>query len=177
MNQRWISTMLSVLVLALACASNSRAAVDEDDDAPAVEGTPTLNREQREAVGIVVARAVKAEPAERIAAFGQVLDPTALIADLGDAEAHRATERAASAEVARLQGLYKAGASASLKDLQTAQADQARAAAESRAASSRFDLRWSAIASRPAAERQKIIDAVTTGKSLLVRVDLLGQHS
>jgi hypothetical protein len=97
-------------------------AQDDDDDAAknATGTTPTLNKEQRDAVGIVVAKAVAAKPAERVAAFGQVLDPAALIAELGEVDANRAAERAASAEVARLQGLYKAGASASLRNLEAA---------------------------------------------------------
>jgi len=152
---------------------------DDDDDAQKdTQGTiPTLNKEQREAVGIAVARAIKAKPAERVAAFGQVLDPSALIGDLGELDANRAAERAASAEVARLQGLYKAGASASLKNLEAAQAEQARAHAQAEAASSRFALRWAPVASLQGARRQKLIDNVGAGKSALVRVDLPGQQS
>ncbi|HEX5123541.1 MAG TPA: hypothetical protein VFV97_09860 [Rhodanobacteraceae bacterium] len=155
------------------------AAADDDDDAQKnAQGTiPTLNKEQRNAVGIAVARAVKAKPAERVAAFGQVLDPSALIGDLGELDANRAAERAASAEVARLQGLYKAGASASLKNLETAQADQAHAHAQAEAASSRFALRWAPVAALPAARRQKLIENVGAGRSALVRVDLPGQQS
>ena len=152
---------------------------DDDDDAQKnAQGTiPTLNKEQREAVGIAVARAIKAKPAERVAAFGQVLDPSALIGDLGELDANRAAERAASAEVARLQGLYKAGASASLKNLEAAQAEQAHAHAQSEASSSRFALRWAPVASLQGARRQKLIENVGAGKSALVRVDLPGQQS
>jgi hypothetical protein len=152
---------------------------DDDDDSPkSAEGTiPSLNREQRDAVGIVVAHAIKARPAERVAAFGQVLDPSELIGDVGALDANRAAERAASAEVARLQGLYKAGASASLKNLEAAQAEQAHAHAEAEAALSRFSLRWAPIASMPSARRQKLIENVGAGKSALVRVDLPGQQS
>ncbi len=153
------------------------AGADDDDDAQKNATTPTLNKEQRDAVGIAVARAVKAKPAERVAAFGQVLDPSALIGDLGELDANRAAERAASAEVARLQGLYKAGASASLRNLETAQADQARAHAQAEAGSSRFALRWAPIAALPAARRQKLVENVGAGRSALVRVDLPGQQS
>lgn len=152
---------------------------DDDDEAQkTADGKiPTLNREQREAVGIAVARAIKAKPAERVAAFGQVLDPSALIGDVGEVDANRAAERAASAEVARLQGLYKAGASASLKNLEAAQAEQAHAHAQAEVASSRFALRWAPVASLPAPRRQKLIENVGAGKSALVRVDLPGQQS
>jgi hypothetical protein len=169
------ASLAAMLMLTLAYAAGD----DDDDDAKknATGTTPTLNREQREAVGIVVAHAVKAKPAERIAAFGQVLDPSAMITELGEVDASRAAERAASAEVTRLQGLYKAGAGASLKNLEAAQADQARARAQAGAAATRFALRWAPIASGANGRRQKIIDAVTAGKSALARVDLPGQHS
>jgi hypothetical protein len=161
-----------------ASPAKSAAADDDDDAQKSAQGTiPTLNREQRDAVGIAVARAVKAKPAERVAAFGQVQDPSALIGDLGELDANRAAERAASAEVARLQGLYKAGASASLKNLEAAQADQAHAHAQAEAASSRFALRWAPVAKLQAAQRQKLIESVGAGKSALVRVDLPGQQS
>ena len=174
----------ALLAFAVMLAATPLLAQDDDDDASknATGTTPTLNQEQREAVGIVVAHAVKAKPAEQIAAFGQVLDPSTLITELGELDANRATERAASAEVARLQGLYKAGAGASLKNLEAAQAEQARAHAQAEAASTRFALRWAplasgASASGTSARRQKIIDAVVAGKSALVRVDLPGRHS
>jgi hypothetical protein len=73
--------------------------------------------------------------------------------------------------------LYKAGASASLKNLEAAQAEQAHSRAQAEAASSRFALRWAPIASMPVARRQKLIDNVSAGKSVLVRVDLPGQQS
>ena len=169
----------AALLASMLAASLAHATDPDDDDAAKNAGatTPTLNREQREAVGVIVARAVKANPPERIAAFGQVLDPSTLITELGEVDANRAAERAASAEVARLQGLYNAGAGASLKNLEAAQADQARARAQADAAATRFSLRWAPIASGANGRRQKIIDAVAAGKSALVRVDLLGQHS
>jgi hypothetical protein len=170
---------LGIALASMLAASFALAVGDDDDDVPAnaTAATPTLNREQREAVGIAVARAVKANPAEHIAAFGLVLDPSTLISDIGDAESTRAAERSASAEVARLQGLYKAGAGASLKNLEAAQAEQARARAQAQLASSRLALRWAPIVSRSNAERQKLIDAVTDAKVVLVRVDLPGRHS
>ena len=159
--------------------ASSAAPADDDDDAQKnAQGTlPTLNKEQRDAVGVAVARAIREKPAERVPAFGQVLDPSALIGDLGELDASRAAERAASAEVARLQGLYKAGASASLKNLEAAQAEQAHAHAQAQTAASRFALRWAPVASMPAPRRQKLMDNIGAGRSALVRVDLPGRHS
>ncbi len=165
------------VLLVLATFAHAQDADDDDDAAKNATGqTPTLNKEQRDAVGIVVAKVVAAKPAERAAAFGQVLDPAALITELGEIDANRAAERAANAEVARLQGLYKAGASASLRSLEAAQAEQAKAHAQAEAASTRFSLRWSPLAAANA-KRQKLIDALASGKGALVRVDLPGQQS
>jgi hypothetical protein len=151
---------------------------DDDDVQKGAQGTiPTLNKEQREAVGIAVARAIREKPAERVPAFGQVIDPSALVGDLGELDANRAAERAASAEVARLQGLYKAGASASLKNLEAAQAELAHAHAQAEASSSRFGLRWAPVATMQAPRRQRLIENVGAGRSALVRVDLPGRQS
>ena len=164
-------------LLGLATCAHAQDADDDDDAAKNATGaTPTLNKEQRDAVGIVVAKVAAAKPAERAAAFGQVLDPATLITELGEVEANRAAERAANAEVTRLQGLYKAGASASLRNLESAQAEQAKAHAEAEASSTRFALRWAPIAAANA-KRQKLIEALASGKSALVRVDLPGQQS
>jgi hypothetical protein len=173
------AAIASIVAAAVSLATMHAHAQDNDDDeAPQNAGstTPTLNKEQRDAVGIVVSHAVAAKPADRVAAFAQVLDSSELIAELGDVEAKRAAERAASAEVARLQGLYKAGAGASLKNLEAAQAEQAHARAEADAATSKFSLRWAPLATA-SPKRQKLIDALATGKSALARVDLPGQHS
>jgi hypothetical protein len=169
--------LATAFVLALAPCVHVIAQDDDDVQQNASGTTPTLNKEQRDAVGIVVARAVKAKPAERIAAFGQVLDPSTLITEQGEVESSRASERAASAEVARLQGLYKAGAGASLKNLEAAQAEQAHARAAADAAATRFALRWAPLASNANGRRQKIVEAVSAGKTALVRVDLPGRHS
>jgi hypothetical protein len=172
---RAMAALACALALAAAATSSVHAQDDDDDVAPAqsASGPLALNPEQRAAVGIVVARAAAAKPGERIAAFGLVLDPSTLAADLGEVEAARATERAASAEVARLQGLYKAGAGASLRNLEAAQAEVAKAHAAADAASAKFAQRWSPLASD--ASRRKIVDAVAAGKIALVRVDVPGR--
>src|SRR5258707_1044648 len=83
-------------------------------------------------------------------ALGLVLDTTALISDLGDTTAADAAERAGSAELARLRALYAGGAGVSLRMLEAAQAEQAKAQAQAQAAASRFGLRWGPLAALPA---------------------------
>jgi multidrug efflux pump subunit AcrA (membrane-fusion protein) len=152
------------------------------DDEPAGDSIqpnaqPTLNAEQQRAVGIMIAHPLAAKAPERIEAMGLVLDATALISDLGEAATAAAAERAASAELKRLHALYEGGAGASLKMLEAAQAEQARAQAQAEIAAARLTLHWGPLTALPAGARQKVIDASTNGHSLLVRADLPGRHT
>jgi hypothetical protein len=157
------------------------AAGDDDDDkvpdsnGPA--GPPSLNGEQQRAVGIAIAHPLATKAPERFEALGQVLDATTLISDIGDTTAAGAAEHSASAEVVRLRGLYEGGAGASLRMLETAQAEQARVQAQAEIASARFALHWGPLAALPAGARQKVIAASASGRSLLLRADLPGRHS
>lgn len=162
--------------LALA-AGSGLAAADDDDAAPAnAAGLPTLTAAQQRAAGIVVAHVVSADVAQRDAALGVVLDGVELIGDAGEADAAAAAARAAVAESERVHGLYGAGASASLKALQSAQAEQAHAKAQADAAAAKFAARWRPVAALAPAARQKLIDDLAAGRALLVRADLPGRH-
>ena len=157
------------------------ASGDEDDDKTAdsngAAGQPTLNGEQQRAVGILIAHPLVAKAPERFEALGLVLDATALISDIGDSTAAAAAEHSASAEVARLRALYQGGAGASLRMLETAQAEQAKAQAQAQIASARFALHWGPLAALPVSARQRVIEASASGRSLLLRADLPGRHS
>jgi hypothetical protein len=143
-----------------------------DDDAQ-----PGLSTEQQRAEGIVVAHPLAAKAPQRIEALGLVLDATALISDMGESTAAAAAEQAASAELVRLRALHAGGAAASLKMIEAAQSEQARARAHARLAATRFALHWAPLTALSPAARQKVIDASTSGRSLLVRADLPGRHS
>jgi len=166
-------------VLCLLASYSLPLAAAADDDARAgkdLSSLPTLSATQQKAAGIVIAHPVKADMAQRDAAIGLVLDPVELIVEAGEAEAGAAAARSAAAEVERVRGLYAAGAGASLKALQAAQADQARTRAQADAAAAKFQSHWTAIAALPAPARQKLIDGISEGKALLVRADLPGRH-
>ena len=136
-----------------------------------------LNVEQQRAVGILVAHPIVTKAPERIEALGLVLDASALVSDMGDSTATAAAEQAASAELERLRALHAGGGAASLKMIESAQSEQARARAQAQLAAARFNLHWGPLASLPPAELRKIVDASTSGRSLLVRADLPGRHS
>ena len=138
---------------------------------------PGLNAEQQRAVGIVVEHPVAAKAPQRIEALGLVLDATGLIADMGESAAAGAAEHSASAELKRLRALYEGGAGASLKMIDAAQSDQAKAQSQAQIAAARFAMHWGPLAALPAAARQKLIDAASSGRSLLLRADLPGRHS
>jgi hypothetical protein len=168
------------MCFALAC-SLSAVAGDEDDDRPTVvaQETPgaTLTIQQQHAVGIVVAHPLEAKIPDSVDSQGVVLDTATLVADFGDMTAAAIVERSTKAEVIRLQGLFAAGAGASLKALEAARAEEARAVAQAQSAVARFIQHWGPLASMPAASRRKFIDAVARGRSLLLRADLPGRHS
>jgi hypothetical protein len=170
-------------LLRVACCAMlalSLSALGDDDDKVAEASRqstqPSLNSEQQLAVGIVVAHPIAATAPERIEALGLVLDATTLVSDMGETTAAAIAEHSASAEVARLQALYAGGAGASLKMLEAAEADQAKARATAEIAAARFALHWSPLAALPAAARQKVIQASISGHSLLLRADLPGRH-
>jgi len=150
-----------------------------DDDAPKpadASDTPTLNAEQQHAVNLEVAHPVAATAPERSSALGVVLDAASLQSDESERAVAQAEEHAASAEASRLRGLYQAGAGTSLKLLETAQAEEAKARAAAELAAVRFAQHWGPLAKEPPALRQEHMDAVTSGRSLLVRADLPGRH-
>ncbi|HXI77107.1 MAG TPA: hypothetical protein VNH21_08215 [Steroidobacteraceae bacterium] len=158
------------------------AAIAGDDDDKAVNANrqaahPGLTGEQQRAVGVIVAHPQPAKAPERIEALGLVLDAAALIADSGESTAAVAAEHSASAELARLRALREGGAGASLKMIDAAQADQARAQAQAQAAEARFASRWGPMATLPASARQKLIEASARGGSVLLRAELPGRHT
>jgi hypothetical protein len=166
------------LYTALAGSSVVRGADDDVAPPPATRPTaPTLNAEQQRAVGLRLAHPVPVKAPERTDALGTVLDGTLLLADEGDAAVASAQERAAASELARLHELYRRGASASLKMLETAEAEEAKDRADSRLATARFAQHWGPLAAEPEGVRRKLLDAVAAGHAALVRADLPGRHS
>ena len=127
----------------------SLAFAGDDDEAPKpgdASQTPSLNAEQQRAVNLQVAHPVAVKVPERTTALGVVLDATSLLSDASERAVAEAQEQAVSAEASRLRGLYKAGAGTSLKMLETAQAEEAKARAEADLAAARFAQHWGPLA-------------------------------
>ena len=160
-------------------AYSMAAAGDDDDDAPKSAGQaamPALDAEQQRAVGLRVARPIAAKGPQSSAALGLVLDETTLLADEGESSVAVAQAQSVSAELARLRELYRGGAGASLKMLETAQSEEAKAQADTHLAAARFAMHWGPLAGEPAAARQKLEESLAAGRSVLVRADLPGRH-
>jgi len=150
---------------------------DDDKPGPAASDTaqPALSRQQQQAVGITVLHPLRASGGEQIEGYGQVLDATTLIADVGHLASTRAAARAAGSEAQRLAGLYANSADASLRAVESAQAAQIDAQTQAQIASSSFALQWGPLARLSDAQRASLIDALTSGRSLLLRADLPGR--
>ena len=176
-----VKRILQVAVCLAVAHSLSAIAADEDDDKPAttpqsVSGA-TLTVRQQHAVGIVVAHPLETKIPDRLDSLGVVLDMTTLVSDVGDMTAAAVAERSTRAEVNRLQGLFAAGAGASLKTLEAARAEEARAAAQSQFTATRFTQHWGPLANMPPANRRKFIEAIARGRILMLRADVPGRHS
>jgi len=168
------------LWLILLAAGASRAE-DADDDArvPAAQansGTFTLTQSQQQAVGIRIDHPMQMASPQQVDAYGLVLDPVALVSDVGHVESTQAAAEAAAADVARLDGLYRNNADASLKALQAARSLATEAAAQAQTAATTFKLQWGPVAALSASSRRELIDQLSAGRHLLVRADVPGHQ-
>jgi len=136
----------------------------------------SLTPSQQQAVGIRVEHPLPVSSAPEVAAYGTVLDPVALVTDLGRIESARAAAAAATAEAARLENLYRNGAQASLKALQAAQALAVESGAQAQAASLNFAQQWGPLASRSPAQRHTLLEALSEGQELLLRAEVPGRR-
>ena len=61
--------------------------------------------------------------------------------------------------------------------LEAAEAEDAKARADSQLAAARFAQHWGPLAGEPPEVRRKLVDAVVTARAVLVRADLPGRHT
>jgi hypothetical protein len=158
----------------LLLAAAVRAAAESPGSEPAAP--LVLSASQREAVGIRIEQPLPLRSAPQIEAFGTVLDPASLVADLGRLDSTRAAAAAAGAEAARLERLYHEQAQASLKAWQGAQAQAVATEAQASAAAVSFRLEWGPLASWSPARRQALLAALDAGSRTLLRADVPGSH-
>jgi hypothetical protein len=169
-----------LLCLMMLVAGASRAD-DADDDAKASmpqgnSGTFALTQSQQQAVGIRIDHPMQMASPAQIEAYGLVLDPLTLVADAGRMDSAQAAADAATADVVRLEGLYRNNADASLKALQASHALAIEAATQAQIATTTFKLQWGPLAALSASSRRELIDALSTGRELLLRADVPGHQ-
>ena len=180
MNSSHAHAALAALVAVLAaCAGVTHAGEDRDGHAPQPgRGPPALalTDAQQRAAGVRVDHPVVMANVPQVEAYGLVLDPAALVTDMGRMESTQAAWHAAQADVVRVAGLYRDNLNASLKSLQLAQAQESETGAQARAAAAAFALQWGPVAALGAQKRHALIDALSANRQLLVRAGLPGQH-
>ena len=135
-----------------------------------------LTDAQQRAAGVRVEHPVAMANVPQVEAYGLVLDPAALVTDMGRMEGTQAAWHAAQANAVRLAGLYRDNLNASLRSLQLAQAQESETGAQARAAAATFALQWGPVAALGAQKRHALIDALSANRQLLVRAGLPGQH-
>ncbi len=162
------------MLFALACRAD-----EADDVKPALQpdhsGTFALTQSQQQAVGLRIDHPMPLASPPQIEAFGLVLDPVALVSDAGHMDSTQAAAEAAAADVARLDSLYRNNADASLKALQASRALAIETAAQAQSAAAAFKLQWGPVAALSGSGRRELIDALSSGRQLLVRADVPGQ--
>jgi hypothetical protein len=175
--------ILGPLLLALLLLPVGASRADDDDDEqpraallPDSSGAFALTRSQQQAVGIRIDHPLPLANPRQIEAYGLVLDPVLLVGDAGRMDSTQAAADAAAADVARLDGLYRSNADASLRALQAARAQAAEAAAQAQTAAATFRLQWGPVAALSAASRRDLIDALSGGRQLLLRADVPGHQ-
>ena len=169
--------LLAALLLVTAAATAADKD-DEDEQAPQQRSGPLqLSASQQQAVGLRVEHPLRLKSAPSIEAYGTVLDPVALVSELGHVASTQAAAAASAADSARLERLYHADTQASLKQLQAAQAQSVETAAQARAAQLAFALQWGPLAGLSGAERDALLAALSKGQTQLLRADVPGRYA
>lgn len=168
-----LAALLTALLAALLLTVASLA--DEPAEGPAARDL-SLTSSQQQAVGIRIERPLRLNGAVPIEAYGTLLDPVALVTDLGRLQSTRAAATAAEADAARLERLYHADQQASLKAWQISQAQSIEAGAQARAAAMSFGLQWGPLALWSAERQRSLLDALTRGREALLRAEVPGHH-
>jgi hypothetical protein len=183
---RWLPRLLLALAAAAPIAEMPAEATPSAEQhkpeaaekpEPGAPAAPlSLTAAQQQAVGLRIEQPLPLTTAPQIQAFGTVLDPVALVTDMGRVESTQVAAAAAAADAARLERLYHDDTQASLKAVQASQAQSVEAAAQARAAALGFRLQWGPLAAWSAAQRRSLLQAVSQGQLLLLRADVPGQR-
>jgi hypothetical protein len=171
-----LMTYLARALPALLLVAMAHAAAAAEAPEAVQASALSLTAAQQEAVGIRVEQPLHLTAPLEIEAYGTLLDPVALVTDLGRLESTRAAAAAAGADAARLERLYHADEQASLKAWQASQAQSIEAAMQARAAATSFGVQWGPLASWSAERQRSLIESLANGRKALLRADVPGRH-
>jgi len=143
--------------------------------APQAQGL-VLTPEQVTAVGVVVGRAPPGSGSDRTIAFGEVIDPETLFADLGDAEEAEVADHVSLQELERVRALVAEGDAAS-KMLETSEAERVKSHGHARTSAARVASRWGPVVRMNTGERERLLSNLRSGGGLLLRADVIGLQS
>jgi len=175
------STVLALAALALAAVAAATWA-DEDEAPTPRAGTEAqvsgadahLSQEQQQAAGVTVTHPVMSTAAPFVEGFVQVLHAGVMLMEAGRAETLRSNARVARQEADRLDTLARSAGDASLRAVQTAQAQAFEAESLARTADASFALQWGPVAKLTEEPRRALIKSLADGKAVLVRADVPG---
>jgi hypothetical protein len=172
---RMSAALLAALMLTAVSLADEPDSADEPPAGSSARDL-SLTSSQQQAVGIRIESPLPLKGAVPIEAYGTLLDPVALVTDLGRLESTRAAAAAAGADAARLERLYHADQQASLKAWQISQAQSIEASAQARAAAMSFNLQWGPLALWSPERQRSLLEALTRGREALLRAEVPGHH-
>lgn len=148
-------------------------------DAARVEQTPagetivTLDRGSQVHAGLRTEPLARAGVGEERIAYGQILDPTALVTLDGELSVAEAALRTSRAEYERTRALYADGENASRRAVETALAQYRADASRADALTRQMALAWGrAVPVSPASAREVLIRGLVSGSIVIARVTL-----
>jgi hypothetical protein len=140
----------------------------------AVQAEVELSDQARANFGITTTVATAAQVTRQWQAMAQVLDAAPLVTTLAESRAAQAAALASSAELQRLEALYKAD-NVALKVVEAARAQTVSDQSRVQTVQAQLLGSWGrAISRMSATEREQLAQAVLAGKQILIRAELAG---
>lgn len=167
---RWKSPLWSIASLLVVTSVATSVLADA---APQAGPAFVLDQAAQQRAGVQIVETLAVREPRRWKAYGNVLDASPLAALLSEIEALQASAAASAAEAARSKVLFAADENISKRSFDAAQTVARSDAIKLSAARRRIGLEWGAsIAALSAAQRASLVDAIASGRSVLLRVSV-----
>jgi hypothetical protein len=144
----------------------------------AVRADVQLEARQRDSLGIATVTLTAAQVPRSWPATAQVIDPTPLVTLAGDLRAARFAAEVSRHELERSEQLHAADSNVSLKALEAARAQSLSDAGRAKDLLSQFSTTWGrAIGAMDERARERLIDALASGRTVLLRAETRADSS